>query len=77
MKSTHTVNKKMIFLFLVVFVVSSLKTFAQDEPTFDDNVLDNPPPTAPIDFWIFPMIILGLLYAYFFLKKHNFKLKNE
>ena len=76
MKSTRIANKKWI-LFFVVFVCSTISTFAQDEPTFEDDVLDNPPPTAPIDFWIFPMIILGLLYAYFFLKKHNFKLKNE
>lgn len=76
MKSTHIVNKKWI-LFFVVFVCSTISTFAQDEPTFEDDVLDNPPPTAPIDFWLLPMIILGLLYAYFFLKKHNFKLKNE
>lgn len=77
MKSTYIVNKKMIFLFLVVFVCSTVSTFAQDEPTFEDDVLDNPPPTAPIDFWLFPMIILGLLYAYFFLRQKNFRLKDE
>ncbi len=77
MKSINIANKKVIFLFLVVFVCSTISTFAQDEPTFDDDVLDNPPPTAPIDFWLYPMILLGLLYVYFFLKRYNSKLKSE
>jgi hypothetical protein len=77
MKSINIANKKVFFLFLIVFVCSTLSTFAQDEPTFEDDVVDNPPPTAPIDFWLLPMIILCLLYAYFFLKQHNFKLKDE
>lgn len=76
MKSIYTVNKKVIFSFLVVFVCSTLSTFAQGEPDFGDDVLDNPPPVAPIDFWILPMVLMAMFYAYSFLKKRNVRIKN-
>lgn len=76
MKSINLTNNKII-LFLYVILFTPICALAQNEPTFEDDVLDNPPPAAPIDFWIIPMIILSLLYVYYFLNQSNCRLKNE
>lgn len=76
MISIYTANKKRIFIFFIFFICSILNSFAQDEPTFEEDVVDNPPPTTPIDFWIFPLIILGLLYAYILYRNLSYKENN-
>ncbi|MFN7013592.1 MAG: hypothetical protein ACK4ON_04880 [Bacteroidia bacterium] len=65
------VNRKTILSFVFVFIGSITSVFAQDQPSFDDDVLDNPPPVAPIDFWILPMVLIAMFYAYTFFKKRE------
>lgn len=67
------VNRKTILSSFIVFIFSMTSVFAQDQPTFDDDVLDNPPPAAPIDYWIFPMIFVAVVYVYFFFKNQILK----
>jgi hypothetical protein len=53
----NTPNTKYRLLFGLFFLVQS--TQAQTDPFFNDNVTDVP--AATIDYWIFPMFIVGVL----------------
>jgi len=52
------------FLLVLLFLVQ----FAQaNPPVFEDDVEDVAP--APIDDWILPMAIIGIVVMYYFIKK--------
>lgn len=61
-------NRNRIQYQLVVTVLF-LAQFAQAQPGFDDgdDVVDVP--AAPIDDWILPMAIIGIVVMYYFIKK--------
>lgn len=55
-------------VYVIVFHLLSLTAMAEDEdpgfPTEDPGA-----PTAPIDDWIAPMFVLGIVLVYYFFKK--------
>lgn len=61
-------NRTKIKYQLVVILVF-LAQFVQAQPGFDDgdDVVDVP--AAPIDDWVVPMGVLGILLIYYFYKK--------
>ncbi|MFM7017841.1 hypothetical protein [Flavobacterium sp.] len=63
----NTPNTKYRLLFGLLFLVQS--TQAQTDPFFNDNVTDVP--AAPINYWIFPMFIVGVLLMFINLNKRK------
>ncbi len=60
------------FLPVLFFFISVQNIFAQ--PDFGDDVED----AAPIDNWVYPVLIIGLAIAFLYLKKANqFKLEQN
>ena len=59
-------NRNRIQYQLVVTVLF-LAQFVQAQPGFDDDTVDVP--AAPIDDWVLPMGVLGILLIYYFYKK--------
>lgn len=58
-------NRNSIQYQLVVTVLF-LAQFVQAQPGFDDDTVDVP--AAPIDDWVLPMGVLGILLIYYFYK---------
>ena len=52
-----------------VFVLLTQLAQAQDAPTFDDDVQDVQ--VAPIDHWIIPMILLGIVGVFIFYQRQQ------
>jgi hypothetical protein len=64
MKNSNHSAIRYQFLLVLLFLVQ----FAQaNPPVFDDDVDDVAP--APIDDWILPMAIIGIVVMYYFIKK--------
>jgi hypothetical protein len=59
-------NRTKIKYQLVVILVF-LAQFVQAQPSFDDDTVDVP--AAPVDDWVVPMAVLGILLIYYFYKK--------
>ena len=51
----------------LVVIVLFLSQFVLAQPGFDDDTVDVP--AAPIDDWVLPMGVLGILLIYYFYKK--------
>ena len=68
MKFQNNSVYKRIFSFLLIFISSISSIKAQG---FDDDVIDNPAPAAPIDNWVMPMLLLGILLMFYFYKKRQ------
>jgi len=64
MKRTHKLKLKISLVVLSVYTA-----IAQGQPSFTNDVEDVP--AAPIDDWVLPMFILGLLLIYYIHRKHN------
>jgi hypothetical protein len=63
-KSNHSAIRYQ-FLLVILFLVQ----FAQAQPAFDDGDDVNDAVPAPIDDWILPMEIIGIVVMYYFIKK--------
>ncbi len=63
-KSNHSAIRYQ-FLLVILFLVQ----FAQAQPGFDDGDDVNDAEPAPIDDWILPMAIIGIVVMYYFIKK--------
>jgi hypothetical protein len=63
-KSNHSAIRYQ-FLLVILFLVQ----FAQAQPAFDDGDDVNDAEPAPIDDWILPMAIIGIVVMYYFIKK--------
>ena len=63
-KSNHSAIRYQ-FLLVILFLVQ----FAQAQPPFDDGDDVNDAEPAPIDDWILPMAIIGIVVMYYFIKK--------
>ncbi|WP_396181686.1 hypothetical protein [Flavobacterium sp.] len=63
-KSNHSAIRYQ-FLLVILFLVQ----FAQAQPAFDDGDDVNDAVPAPIDDWILPMAIIGIVVMYYFIKK--------
>ncbi len=50
----------------VLVALSQVQFIAAQTPGFDDDVQD-----VPVNNWIVPMAILGLIMVYFFIKKKS------
>ena len=61
-------NRNRIQYQLVVTVLF-LTQFLQAQPVFDDGDDVQDVPAAPIDEWVLPMGVLGILLIYYFYKK--------
>lgn len=59
-------NTKYFFTILFLFFNITI-LIAQNEPAFDDNVIDTP--AAPIDDYLLPMLILSLIIGSVQIKK--------
>ena len=61
-------NNLSLKVYLLVFHLLSFAAMAQDEdPGFPAE--DPGTPTAPIDSWILPMFVVGIIMMYYFYKK--------
>ena len=61
-------NRKMkLQIYTLLFCMLSLVVNAQD-PGFPGGDDDPGAPAAPIDNWIFPMFLVGVLFTYFISK---------
>lgn len=62
-------SNKILLLWMVLFFSFSTQLFAQ--PGFDDgdDVVDVP--AAPIDVWVYPMLVVGILLVYIVYKKNK------
>lgn len=65
--------KKIKTLFLTAVVIGcnlvTYKTYALDDPGFPGNG-DPGTPAAPINDWITPMLIIGVMLMYIIYRKH-------
>jgi hypothetical protein len=68
MKMTSNLKLK---VYLIVFHLLSFATMAQDDdnPGFPG---EDPGTQAPIDNWIFPMVLLGIGMMVYYMKKKQF-----
>lgn len=68
MKRLNQNNSKYQLVLTLLFLVQ----FAQAQPGFDDgdDVVDVP--AAPIDQWLLPMFVLGLVLVYWYTRKSIF-----
>ena len=66
-----TVNTLQFKIYLIVFNLMSIAAMAQnfDDPGFPMNNDPGQQPAAPIDDWILPMAIIGIVVMYYFIKK--------
>lgn len=64
------ISNKALLFWIVMFFSVSTKMLAQ--PGFDDgdDVVDVP--AAPIDEWIFPMVLLGVAIIFYYTKKKQY-----
>lgn len=63
-------NLKYKYIFAIVMIIGSFSAlFAQSEPVFEDNVIDNP--AAEIDYYILPMLVLALIIGALLIKKKS------
>ena len=63
-----TVNTLQIKIYLMVFNLMSVAAMAND-PGFPFEEDPGEDPAAPIDDWILPMAIIGIVVMYYFVKK--------
>lgn len=63
---SQNLKRKYIFAIIIAFG-NFIALFAQDEPVFDDNVIDNP--AAPIDNYVLPMLVLAIIIGAVLIKK--------
>jgi hypothetical protein len=61
-KSNRTKIKYQLVLILVF-----LAQFVQAQPGFDDDTVDVP--AAPIDDWVLPMFLVGIIIVVYFINK--------
>ncbi len=74
MKKLNSTRIKYQFIVIVLF----LTEFVQAQPGFDDGDDVEDVPAAPIDDWLIPLIVLGLIFMFFYLKKKNkYKMLNK
>ncbi len=68
MKLNRLKNFSIVFaLFLTQYVNAN-----DEEPlTFDNNVTDVQGSTVPIDSWVFPTLLIGLVFSFLFFKKYK------
>ncbi|MCR9181681.1 MAG: hypothetical protein NXH73_02040 [Flavobacteriaceae bacterium] len=67
MKILKTLIKKIVLIFTIALcAMASQPLYSQI--IFDDDV-DDSTPAAPIDHWIIPMIVIGLLLIFYYFKK--------
>jgi hypothetical protein len=65
-----TISPLKFKIYLVVFNSLSFVAMAQDDdPGFPGQ--DPGTPAAPIDDWIFPMFIIGIILLFYYYKKHH------
>jgi hypothetical protein len=65
---TH--NLKYKYIYAIVFLIGNFNVlFAQDEPAFDDNVIDNP--AAPIDNYVLPMLVIAIIIGVVLIRKKS------
>ena len=60
-------QKMKMKIYVIVFTMLGFIGKAQD-PGFPGDGGDPGPPAAPIDNWIFPMFLVGVLFTYFISK---------
>ncbi|MDR7209217.1 hypothetical protein [Flavobacterium piscis] len=65
MKNRTINNLKNIRLFFLLFLLVAIDTHAQ--PPFPGDVEDVP--TVPVDGWIIPVIVLGLILGCYIIRK--------
>ena len=65
MKKLNSTRIKYQFIVIVLF----LTEFVQAQPGFDDGDDVEDVPAAPIDDWIFPMVLLGIAMMVYYTKK--------
>lgn len=68
MKKLNSTTIKYQFVVTVLFVTQ----FLQAQPGFDDGDDVEDVPVAPIDDWIFPMVLLGIVMMVYYTKKKQF-----
>lgn len=63
-------NLKYKYIYAIVIIIGNFSAlFAQNEPVFEDNVVDNT--AAPIDNYIIPMLVLALIIGAVLIKKKS------
>jgi hypothetical protein len=73
LKNTSMKNSYKIFL-LSFLLLSNFVAFAQTLPGDDDGgggVENNDPPPGPIDSTLFVLLIFGLIFAFYAIKKYQ------
>jgi hypothetical protein len=55
----------------LVVIVLFLTQFVQAQPGFESDDVEDVP-AAPIDDWIFPMVLLGIAMIVYYMKKKQF-----
>ena len=68
-----TVNTLQFKIYLIVFNLMSVAAMAND-PGFPSEEDPGQQPAAPIDDWILPMAIIGIVVMYYFIKKKRHSL---
>jgi hypothetical protein len=63
-----TVNTLQFKIYLIVFNLMSIAAMA-DDPDFPFEGDPGDEPAAPIDDWIFPMVLLGIVMIVYYSKK--------
>lgn len=64
-----TVNTLQFKIYLIVFNIMSIAVNAQEDPGFPFEGDPGQDPAAPINDWILPMAIVGIVMIYYFIRK--------
>ena len=73
LKNTSMKNSYKIFLFSIL-LLSNFVAFAQTNPNDDDGdggLQGGDPPPGPIDSTLFVLLIFGLIFAFYAIKKYQ------
>ncbi len=64
-------NSLLLTICIIGFNLISTSIFAQDTDPGLPIVTDPGSPAAPINDWIFPMMVLGVVFLFFYCKKQQ------
>lgn len=67
-----TSNFKLGVCLLVLYLFPFVAMAQDEDPGFPTE--DPGAPTAPIDDWVLPMFIIGLLLVYYFYRKYQYSI---
>ena len=71
MKFQKLYKIKYLAIIFVLFSIQFVNAQGEEPTPFDDNVTDVQGSPVPIDSWVLPVLLIGLVLSFLFFKKHK------